>query len=149
MANVRWRYDDYFLRDGRNIGSCNWNTTASAWCVDLWRPIDDLTPEQALDNIYPTMDELNCGAIIRRDHLIDDYALSRNIARFGLKIQTLLALEQSLGFKEAGFFWHAYTIPIHDYQARDEKGEIVTKEGKVSQMKAVLKRWQVNPERLR
>jgi hypothetical protein len=100
--------------------------------------------EEALDNIYPTLDELNCGAMIRRDHLIDDYVLSRNIARFGLKVQTIMALEKSLGFgNDTGFYWHAYTIPIHDFESRDEKGELVRKEGKVTQMQAVLKKWRV------
>jgi hypothetical protein len=143
MANIRWRYDYPFWRDGRNIGSCNWNTTASSWCLDLWRPLEDITMEEALDNIYPTMDELNCGAMIRRDHLIDDYVLSRNIARYGLKLQTIMALEKSLGFNDSYFYWHAYTVPTHDFEARDEKGDVVKKEGKVSQMKAVIKKWQV------
>lgn len=118
MANIRWRYDEFFLRDGRNVGSCNWMTIASSWCLDLWRPLDDLTLEQALDRIHPTVDELN--TIITREHLIDDYTLSRNIARFGLKVKTLMQLERDLGFvdKEGNvtshFFWHAYIISIEE-----------------------------------
>lgn len=132
FANVRWRYDDYFRRDGRNIGSCNWNTIASRWCIDLWRPLDDLTVEQALDNIYPTVNELN--TVITKDHLIDDYTLSRNIARFGLKVQTLMILEKTLGFENPFFYWHAYTIPP------DEK---------VVEMKKVLVDWKVNISKYR
>src|SRR6185295_5670102 len=59
MAGNRWRYDKYFRRDGRHIGSCNWWAVASDWCVDLWRPLDDITLEEAVANIYPTVDERN------------------------------------------------------------------------------------------
>src|SRR6266566_3735242 len=51
MAGNRLKYDQYFLRDGRNIGSCNWFTIASDWCLDLWKPLDDLSLEEALANI--------------------------------------------------------------------------------------------------
>jgi hypothetical protein len=77
MAGVRWSYDQYFRRDGRHIGSCNWFTVASDWCLDLWRPLDDLTLDEALANINITIGERNsrlCGT----EHLIDDYTLSRN-----------------------------------------------------------------------
>lgn len=165
QASVRWRYDEYFWRDGRNIGSCNWNTIASSWCIDLWKPLDDLTLEQALDNIRPTVNETRCG-LIDPAHLLDDYVLSRNIARYGLKVQTLVTMEKTLGFgPDTGFYWHAYTDPIRDYPgflcrvkeseppkmikvAVDrfnpiihEKLKDVTLKGKVTQMREVLARW--------
>jgi hypothetical protein len=85
MAAHRWNYDEYFLRGDRNIGSGNWFTVASDWCVDLSRPLD-ISLDEALRSIYPTVPELNGG--ITKEHLIDDYALSRNIAKFGLKATT-------------------------------------------------------------
>jgi len=112
FANLRWRYDRYFLRDGRDLGSCNWNTWASAWCRDLWRPLDDLTFDQAVANIFPAVGELN--TVITPSHLIDDYTLSRNIARFGLKTTTLMEIQKRLGFEAAGFFWHQYTISVEE-----------------------------------
>ena len=130
MANIRWRYDEYFLRDGRNIGSCNWNTIASSWCLDLWRPLDDLTLEEALDRIHPTVGELN--TVITKGHLIDDYTLSRNIARFGLKVKTLGQMEKELGFVDengkvtSAFYWHAYVISVEE---------------KVKQMREILDKW--------
>lgn len=127
FANVRWTYDKYFRRDGRNIGSCNWMTIASDWCLDLWRPLDDITLDEILNNIHPTVEEQTTG-LISREHLIDDYALSRNIARFGLKATTLSSIEKKLGFDKAEFFWHSYTIPAND---------------KVEQMQEVLKRWKI------
>jgi hypothetical protein len=111
MAGVRWKYDEYFLRDGRNIGSCNWFAIASDWCLDLWTPLD-IPLEQALNNIYPIPNELVNG--IEREHLIDDYTLSRNIARFGLKFTRAHDVQVKAGMEDANFFWHQYTIPIDE-----------------------------------
>lgn len=113
MAGLRWSYDDYFRRDGRNFGSCNWCSIASDWCLDLWRPLDDLTLDQALANIHPRIGEKNSGFCDTR-HLIDDYTLSRNIAKFGLKATTLAEMCLGLGWKDprgAGtnpHLWHHY-----------------------------------------
>lgn len=130
MANLRWKYDHVFLRDGRNIGSCNWFTIASHWCLDLWRPLDDITPREALESINPTVEEMN--TVITPDHLVDDYALSRNIARFGLKVQTLLALEKQLGFVGSEFLHHLYTIPTV---------------AKAKDLEETLERWKVDPSK--
>jgi hypothetical protein len=108
FAGIRWRYDEYFRRDGRHIGSCNWLAVASSWCRDLWRPLDDLTFEQAVANITVSTEERRTG--IGPDHLVDDYALSRNIARFGLKFVSLAEVWPKLGLQNANFFHHQYTI---------------------------------------
>jgi hypothetical protein len=108
MAGLRWRYDQYFRRDGRHWGSCNWCTIASDWCLDLWHPLEDLTMEQAIANIQPTINERSCG-VCDPEHLIDDYTLSRNIARYGLKAATLTDLYAKLGIR-VGFLWHKYTL---------------------------------------
>jgi len=112
MAALRWKYDRFFIRDGRNVSSCNWFTLASDLCIDLWRPLDDLTPDEAVANIMPRVDELAAG--ITAEHLIDDYTLSRNIARFGLKFVTLKKLLAEIGLPEYQFFWHKYTITIEE-----------------------------------
>jgi hypothetical protein len=126
LANNRWKYDNYFRRDGRHIGSCNWFTVASDWCIDLWHPLDDISYEQALLNIFPIQVELN--SVITREHLIDDYILSRNIARFGLKFKTLLGLMKELG-DTGNYLWHQYTM---------------TTEEKVVQMRGILDQWGVH-----
>jgi len=126
MAAVRWKYDQYFQRDGRNIGSCNWFTVASDWCLDLWKPLDDLTFEAAVENIKPTVMELN--TIITRDHLIDDYVLSRNIAKYGLKFTTVRETLKRAGLPDANFFWHEYTISAEE---------------KIRQINEVLKAWKL------
>lgn len=124
MANIRWNYDKYFWRDGRNLGSCNWFTVASDWCVDLWTPLD-ISFEEALKNIFPTVNEIN--TVVTPDHLIDDYTLSRNIARFGLKLKTLKSIQDEV-IPESNFFWHLYTLPI------DEK---------IKQMQGMIEQWKL------
>jgi hypothetical protein len=98
MAGVRWKYDQYFRRDGRHWGCCNWLAIASDWCLDLWHPLEDLTPEQAFERISITTQEHNSGCC-KKEHLIDDYTLSRNVARYGLKTKTLEKLCGELGWK--------------------------------------------------
>lgn len=154
FAGNRWKYDHYFRRDGRNIGSCNWLAIASDWCLDLWKPLD-IPLEEALKNIYPTVHELathvwrcqniqcqyevpttadstdeKCTrcvlpdgskgqrkkfkkAVITAQHLIDDYTLSRNIARFGLKFTTVRAIQERIG-ANGMFLWHVYTSTVEE-----------------------------------
>ena len=110
FAGIRWRYDEYFLRDGRHIGSCNWLAAASSWCRDLWRPLDDLTFEEAVSRINVTVEERHAN--VTAEHLVSDYALSRNIARFGLKFTALHDLWQQVGLNGPNFFFHEYTVPL-------------------------------------
>ena len=123
MAGNRWTYDEYFRRDGRNIGSGNWFTVGSAWTLDLWREQDDLTYQEMLSRIHPTQNEVRLG--IGPERLIDDYILSRNIARFGLKFTTLMAIVKGWPFP--------YDYFRHDYD--------LTREEKVAKLKAGLVEW--------
>jgi len=108
FAPVRWKYDRFFLRDGRNIGSCNWFTVASDQCIELWKPLDDLTMEEAIANIFPIQDELR--TVIKPSHLLDDYTLSRNIAKYGLKVTTFLDIMAKNGLQNSSFLWHEYQL---------------------------------------
>ncbi len=123
FAPVRWKYDKYFRRDGRYIGSCNWFAVASSWCFDLWKPLDDIGPEEAVANITVTVSERD---LIKPSHLVDDYALSRNIARYGLKFKTLRLLWTEVNLLNVDFFYHEYTIDIEE---------------KIDRVQATIKRW--------
>lgn len=116
MAGHRFRYDQYFRRDGRHIGSCNWFTIASNQCLDLWRPLDDLTLAEAVKNITTTVEEQSSG-VVERSHLIDDYTLSRNIARFGLKHTTITEIQAKLRDKN-NFVFHQYTFKTPEKVAK-------------------------------
>ncbi len=122
-AGVRWTYDRFFRRDGRHISSCNWMAAASDLCIDLWKPLEDLTFEQALANIRLTRSEELSG-VVTREHLISDYALSRNIAMYGLKFTTLNQVLAGAG----NFFWHIYTVSVGQ---------------KVEGLKKVIEEWKV------
>jgi hypothetical protein len=153
MAGNRWRYDNYFRRDGRHIGSCNWFTIGSDWCMDLWHPLD-IPLNEALANIFPIVAESSPIAherdedgnrkkddkgayiqtpkqVITREHLIDDYTLSRNIARYGLKFTNLFSIKEKIGDK-GEYFWHAYQIPV---------------DCKITKMKEVLDNWGIVPKK--
>lgn len=123
-ASQRWQFDEYFRRDGRHIGSGNWFTMASNWCLDLWKPLD-ISLEDALKRINPVIDERLCG--IDSAHLLDDYTLSRNIARYGLKFKTLTELMEEYRIVSDLFF--------HIYQA--------TIDQKVQQIQQRLKIWRL------
>lgn len=111
FASTRWRYDEYFMRDGRHIGACNWFAIASNWCLDLWKPLD-IPLDEAVANIFPTPIEL--GTVVKRDHLIDDYTLSRNIARYGLKHDTLENHLARHGVRTTEYLWHDYLVGIDE-----------------------------------
>jgi hypothetical protein len=150
FAPNRWRMDNYFRRDGRMTGSCNWFAAASGWCLDLWHPLDDLTLAEALENIFPTANEVASQepkrgldgqpiknedgsfimqekTVITPEHLIDDYVLSRNIAKYGLKHTTIMNIQHQRA-DTGNYLWHAYTISIPE---------------KVRQIKEVMKLWNI------
>lgn len=109
VAYVRFRPDEYTLRDGRHIGACNWFTIASNWCLDLWKPLENITPTEAIANIQVVCSEQKFH--IEPSHLIDDYVLSRNIARYGLKHTTFQKMLIDLGIGNSTYFWHNYEVP--------------------------------------
>lgn len=94
FSSVRHRLGPYHWRDGRNIGTCGWCTIASDWCLDLWDFPTDLTPQQAADECFLTTREMGFG--MKPEHLVDDYLLSRNVARFGLKYAQLTDIMKRL-----------------------------------------------------
>jgi hypothetical protein len=107
-GDLRWRFDQYFLRDGRNIGSCNWFTLASNWCLDLWKPLEDLTEAEIIDRICVTNYERLHG--VPAKHLVLDYITSRNVARYGLKVITFKDMLKRLGRETDEYFHHEYTV---------------------------------------
>jgi hypothetical protein len=125
MAAIRARYDKYFLRDGRNIGTCNWFTIFSDWCLDLYHPLDDMTLEEARECMFPTVSE---SYVFNKDHLIDDFVISRNVARYGLKYVNMPEILEKIGLPDARFLWHEY---------------LITTEEKVKKAKEVIEAWKL------
>lgn len=130
FSAVRHRYDEYFLRDGRNIGTCGWLTIASEWCLDIWHPCEDLTPSEVVERCQLTVHERNSG-VMDDSHLADDYIMSRNVARYGLKYMKIMDLQKKLFPEGAEFFWHEYTISTAE---------------KVKDLRETLDRWRLLPD---
>jgi hypothetical protein len=59
--------------------------------------------------------------------LLDDYTLSRNIARFGLKFTTVRRVQEQTGC--GGEFFH------HDY--------MISEDEKIASIETVLKNWKL------
>lgn len=103
----RFAPNGYHMRDGRMIGKGNWLAIFSDWCLDYYRPLD-IPLEDAIKDIYPTVDEARFG--ITPCHLIDDYTVSQNIARFGLK--HIIIPEMQATNLQQGLLAHQYLMGI-------------------------------------
>ncbi len=123
FAPIHFNYDRFFKRDNRHIYAGNWFTVASKLCIDIWHPLDDLPLVQAVCNIHPTLLERNRD--ITSAHLLDDYVLSRNIAKFGLKYKTFTQILEEQG-NPGEFLYHEYLY--------SEKEKVVS-------LKKVLQLW--------
>jgi len=118
FSPIRWKPDNYFLRDGRHLGSCSWFFMAHSMCRDFFTPptmqqheTEDrfLTLDEIVDRIRPTQNEVTQG--LSPDHLIDDYCLSRNISRFGLKFTSVLKIMQR-NMIQGSYFMHQYLMTV-------------------------------------
>lgn len=109
MSTNRFVADNYMRRDGRFIGGCNWLAVFSDWCLDLYKPLEDLSKEEAIARIHLTNEEANSG-VMEPSHLIDDFTITRNIARYGLKHMTFAQLCTAIGQNGASYFAHQYVL---------------------------------------
>jgi hypothetical protein len=120
LAPVRFRTNNWFLRDGRNIGTSNWFAVGSDWCLDLWKPWENGTLKDILPNMKTTKWEEKLG--MPDKHLVDDYVLSCNLSRYGIKATTLSAT-----FKKFYNTDHSYKFGtpedhlFHDYGIPKDK----------------------------
>lgn len=119
FAGSRFCYDEYFRRDGRNIGSNNFLTVASHLTREIWEPLEDITIEEALKNIK----------IVKGDKLawrsdgfgIDDYIISRNIAKYGFKFKTFVGLLNEIRRQGEEYLYHEQISPEDKIKKIKEK----------------------------
>lgn len=112
----RFKMNDFFRRDGRHIGSANWFTVASDWCLDLWHPLSSVASQNILANYPETLREIRPIVVERQagitpEHLIDDYTLSLNIARYGLKFTTVAEIMRQSN-DQGIYAWHTHRMPV-------------------------------------
>ena len=106
----RFKASNYSRRSGSKVGACTWNVCCSDWTgPDLWQPPTDFTA--ACENISLLWCEAKTGQC-QRNHLIDDYQLSENIARYGLKVQTINGILQQMG-RAPTHYTHLYNCSVH------------------------------------
>lgn len=117
VSGVRSYPDQYFRRDGRNIGACDWFCISSEWNYEDLYSFPTGTLDDYLPNIFPSNEETQSGCF-KDHHLIDDYILSRNIARFGLHHTTAQQVCHDIGYRnpQTGlghnpYLWHVYNMP--------------------------------------
>jgi len=104
FAGGRFKYDNCFRRDGRNMAVDSFLTVASGLCIDLWNPPDDLTLEEARTNLFISEEKQTS----KSGYAIDDYILSRNIAKYHLKFETFSDLLANINRRDDGLIFHEH-----------------------------------------
>ena len=108
MYPLRFKHNNYTRRDGRNIGAPPWFTAFSDWTRHLWKPYEN--PTKYLSEINLIHKEKNFG--YKPEHILTDYLVSRNIAKYGLKVKTVLH-DMFASYHKDGyplFFIHQHSI---------------------------------------
>ena len=113
FVHIRFRDAwNYFKKDGRQIGKGNWCMHGSDWCRDLWNDelLKKYTKEELIKYITPTVAEL--GTVIEPEHLIDDFIVSNNIARFSFKHVLLSEIKEMMRVNLLNSHWHEYRSDV-------------------------------------
>ncbi len=90
IGNTRFKTDNYMRRYGKHYDVGSWFFAFSDWTMDAFKPIHlqsgEPTVKQCIKNIFPIVVEKNGPVPVKPSHLIDDYLLCRNIAKYGIKL---------------------------------------------------------------
>ena len=89
--NISWKYHveriPYFMRDGRDVGIATNFVVTSDWTHDAWKPIP-LSPQEIEDLAKKEVTEGGSDSSQRGwGHYADEFALSFNLAKYGMKYQ--------------------------------------------------------------
>ena len=147
FSPVRFRVDPYFQRDGRFYGKGNWFAVFSDWCLDYYHPLEDISIEEAMANCFPTIEELGSGKPMSGHNMVEDYIVSRNIARYGLKHTLISDLLIKYG---RNINYVASTVFHNQGQQMVNSGPVFhiyqeSSDQKVQMMKKQLKAWGLSP----
>ncbi len=148
FSPVRFRTDPYFLRDGRFFGKGNWFGVFSDWCLDYYHPLDDIPLEEAMANCFPTKDELTSGKPMSGHNMVEDYIVSRNIARYGLKHTLVAELIRKYG-RDLNYIPQAGMV-VNGQMQMQASGPVFhvylqSPEQKIVMMEKQLKAWGLAP----
>jgi hypothetical protein len=95
LLSKRFKTDYCFERDGRRISAPGFFTITSDWCRDFWKLPKDIDLDTALDSTTPLLHEWD-GRKVNNTHIVFDYLISRNIAKYGLKVKSFQELFKEL-----------------------------------------------------
>ena len=137
-APKRFVMDNYFRRDGRYISVPGFYLVTSDYHKDFWTIPDDLTVEQMLDNVTPVMYEW-AGRKLGKDHVVLDYIFSRNVAKYGLKVESFQNL-----FKVCSSQKHMALGGIEDFIMHNSHLPIEHKRQHIKQVLDI--HWKINPK---
>jgi hypothetical protein len=105
----RYSQDDiYFRRDGRYIDIHGFIQAASDWTRDIWNPVCELTNEEIKTNIFPFQSEINFGYSTKNGTFLDEWQMSRNVAKYGLKAKHIQDLFGKFGTNYERFIHHEF-----------------------------------------
>jgi hypothetical protein len=137
LASQSYHSDEYFLRDGRNLCVGIFFTLTSNWTRDFWNPPLDLTPQEAMSRCTPKVFEWRERQLFH-DHVVIDYLISRNVARFGIKVKPLQKV-----FEAALAQNYCSLLPVEDYIMHNGS---FPNDKKLAHMKNVLQNyWKLDP----
>ena len=107
-AFTRYKINNYFKRDGRGISFAGCFFVVPKICLDILnRP--KMSKDKILSQIYPINKEIKFG--YKPDHLIDEYIMSYNLAKYGLKYRSFrkwISTENT--FFNGEWIYHDYCI---------------------------------------
>jgi hypothetical protein len=116
-GNYTFKYsqdDIYFRRDARYLDIEACIHAASDWTRDLWNPECELTDEDIEKNIFPYQNERNFGYSTKNGYYLDEWQMSRNVAKYGLKAIHARDLFGKFGTTYEQFIYHEFPVRNED-----------------------------------
>ena len=119
IAPSRFKSDKYFLRSGSKFSAPTSFVFTSDWCLDVWKPVDDLSLEQIKNNIYKVPRDFECKKSKIKEYcqnryestyFIDDYLVARNIAKYGLKPDYMTSVYEELFNHTDLLYWVKFPL---------------------------------------
>jgi len=102
VALGRYEMDKYFRRDGRYISVANYMSFVSSDCMDYWKPDLNRTPEEIISSVY----KVPRDNFFNPQHRVDDYICSRNISKYGLKVEYIHEIFHRIYDHSSLEYWH-------------------------------------------
>jgi len=115
FALTRFDPDDIMRKDRRFIGTCNFFTVFHKDCLELYRPLEDMTLEEALPRMHVSNQERRIG--MEDGHLIDDFVITRNLAKNGFEYLTLRELLKRYNRENDEYLYHIHVLSAGEKEA--------------------------------